>query len=306
MSGDPLLPFEQPVAEPEWLQELEAESLRQQFHLPRGYLSWAQFDLHSACPACYEAVYINNVRLAQDLVLFFGGAVHVGTRLARTRLRNHEPLDMEEIEQAVIDSYRDDLAGRGPWGNGEPARIGSLGKFKSPAAAEPVILDLVRSAVARVVSKEDPEMYLGLEAEVDFTGIFPFKFLAYVDALLASPYSATGVKILEDKTTVGYPKPPSPEYARQLTTYALPWLEAGDVVEAQVNQYAAKGTKKLGPGPIATVYPVKLLAEESAALKAEIILHARTISAGLFPVSRAPAWMHRIDHGLPRWRKPEE
>jgi hypothetical protein len=75
-------------------------------------------------------------------------------------------------------------------------------------------------------------------------------------------------------------------------------------VAAVVNQYAAKGTKKLGPGPLAFSYPVELLPAETAALKAEIILHAKAISAGIFPVSRAPAWMHRIEHGLPKWRAP--
>lgn len=262
--------------------EVSALALEREIELPDGYLSASRVILFNKCPACFEAQYVDKKPSKIHIALPFGSAVHSGVQAARSAVRSGEDIDMltGDYVEIALGAFTDEFQ------KIEPA-LRDMGSESLDGIAGRI--SKVTEAAIRALLPEEKRIGIkAIEAEIDFTDVFPFQFLAYLDVMLVDG-------TLKDLKTASKAGLPDAYAAFQLTTYGLPWQRAGESVQLQIDQV----TKAKGE---VTSYRLGVVAEEYQRVERLVVDTALAIQTGIFPPR--PGWWCRFDHGLPAFHLP--
>lgn len=270
---------------------IQANPVRMEFTLPKGYLSSSQVNRYLSCAACYEADYILRIPKPVSINLPIGSGVHAGIEWMRMQRMQKQGVKISELTELAVNHYELETSTAADAESGTELIIDLGSSYKSLDEGKDKVADLVRFAAPLIAELDDQRGGVAA-AELDlvnFPSPYPFEFHGRLDALYG-PDVESPVGIGDVKTSRDRFKAPDADAAIQLTLYAefFPgvWVMADVISKTQPPEF----------------HSWRLRVDDKAVTRVHnlVVEVAVGISAGRFLPS--PSWKCNYSHGLPEFQ----
>jgi hypothetical protein len=256
------------------------------YSLPRGYLSPAQVIYYGLCGACYQAAYIEGKPRKISLAMPLGSAVHGGLALARWQAKEGQAVVLPEVLETGMDRFVRGIGGEDPLDPDPPAEVVPEWTAAELGVASHQVREILEAHTLPLTERDLRAGILEIEAEVDYTDVFPFAFKGYLDLRVTG-----GIDELKTSARRGTP---GLDAAFQVACYSLPTFRLeGAITPLTITKIVKNATS------VVETYSVEVDPARLQGVYDDIMQAAADISAGRFPVGPGRYGTHDFEHPRP-------